>query len=138
MCIRLTGLIAALSMAGCASAEMPLSAGHPARPQGPGPAPPEVAAALGPLQAPSPPEANGTRQAPFLGRGVIQRIEAGRLEIRHGAIPGFMGAMTMGFPVTEDVRVEALEVGDEILFSIEVPAGEGHRIFRVETVESPE
>ena len=49
-------------------------------------------------------------------RGVITAIDAQRREItvEHEAVPGYMGAMTMPFPVDPAVRLDALAPGDEI------------------------
>ena len=78
------------------------------------------------------PAPDGTREAPYVGRGVIQRIGEGQLEIRHEAIPGFMGAMTMAFPVVEEAMNDSLEVGDEIIFKIENHPEHGYQIFSVD------
>ena len=73
----------------------------------------------------------GTRDDPFVGTGTVMEIQAdtGTLVIDHGDIPGFMAAMAMPYPVAEGV--EAVEVGDEITFSIEV-LEEGYQIFSLE------
>jgi protein SCO1/2 len=49
-------------------------------------------------------------------RGVITAVDPGRREItvRHEAIPGYMEAMTMPYPVDPSVRLDLLEPGDEI------------------------
>lgn len=78
------------------------------------------------------PEPDGTREAPYVGRGVIQRIGEDQLEIQHEAIPGFMGAMTMAFQVAEGAMSDSLEVGDEIIFKIENHPERGYQIFSVE------
>jgi hypothetical protein len=86
-----------------------------------------------PQEAPArPPE--GTRDAPYIGHGVIQGIERNRLEVRHEAIPGLMGAMTMVFSTSDEVSTEDLEVGDEIVFNIEVLPEYRYQIFHLETV----
>ena len=63
----------------------------------------------------------GTREDPFVGQGVIRdiQIDDRQLAIAHEQIPGLMGAMTMTFPVSEDVELEAFTVGDGIEFRIE-------------------
>ena len=49
-------------------------------------------------------------------RGVIVGIDAERREltVRHGAIPGYMPAMTMPYAVDPTIRLDLLEPGDEI------------------------
>ena len=49
-------------------------------------------------------------------RGVIVRVDASRREltVRHDAIPGYMPAMTMPYPVDPSVRLDLLRAGDEI------------------------
>lgn len=96
-------------------------------------------------EATSAPEANanaepvpsGTRDQPFRGHGFIREIrDDGVLIIEHEDIPGFMGAMTMGFPIVEGmVEDNALVVDDEINFEIEV-LSEGYQIFNVERVDA--
>ena len=78
---------------------------------------------------------NGTRESPFMGHGVIQEITGNQLVIQHETIPGFMAGMTMAFPVTEEAMSDDLEVGDEIMFDIELLA-EGYQVFSVEKVEA--
>ncbi len=80
------------------------------------------------------PAPDGTREAPYVGRGVIQRIGEGQLEIQHEAIPGFMGAMRMTFSIAEEAMNDSLEVGDEIIFKIEAHPEHGYQIFSVEVV----
>ena len=75
----------------------------------------------------------GTRESPFVGHGVIQEINDNQLVIQHETIPGFMAGMTMAFPVTEDAMGDDLEVGDEIMFDIELLA-EGYQVFNVDEV----
>ncbi len=80
------------------------------------------------------PAPHRTREAPYVGQGVIQRIGEGLLEIRHQAIPGFMGAMTMPFSVAEEAMNDSLEVGDEIIFRIALHPEHGYQIFSVDAV----
>ena len=80
------------------------------------------------------PEPDGTREAPYVGQGVIQRIGEGQLEIQHEAIPGFMGAMRMTFSIAEEAMNDSLEVGDEIIFKIEAHPEHGYQIFSVDVV----
>ena len=133
----------------CVSTTLQLPSDHPARIDAPsGRVEMEPAAILRPNAPLYPSEAravmaegedrepapNGTREAPYVGQGVIQRIGDGQLEIRHQAIPGFMGAMTMPFPITEEVMNDSLEVGDEIIFKIAVHPEHGVQIFSVDVL----
>ena len=63
----------------------------------------------------------GTREDPFVGHGVIEdvSVDEGQIVLRHGEIPGLMGAMTMGFPVSADVSLDSLAAGDAVEFRIE-------------------
>lgn len=101
-----------------------------AAPTEPEPAPESVAE-----EAPATPA--GTRDDPFVGQGIIQEIrsEENLLVISHGAIPGFMAAMTMAFPVAAEALSEDLEAGDEVVFNVETLA-EGYQIFSLEEVQT--
>ncbi len=153
-----------LMNAGCVSTTLQLAANHPARIDAPaGLADPEPGAILRPGAPLYPSEGSaapaveenhehgqaavsnvqdrppdGTREAPYAGQGVVQRIGEGQLQIRHGEIPGFMGAMMMIFPLAPGAMDDSLEVGDEILFWIEVLPEEGYRIFRIEILPEQE
>ncbi len=135
---------------GCVSTTLPLASDHPALADAPsGRVESEPAAVLlpdaplypevgnrelerGSVSSADDPEPDGTREAPYVGRGVIQRIGEGQLEIQHEAIPGLMGAMTMAFPVVEEAMGDSLEVGDEIIFRIENHPEHGYQIFSVD------
>ncbi len=80
------------------------------------------------------PAPDGTREAPYVGQGVIQRIGEGQLVIQHETIPGFMGAMTMAFSIAEEAMNDSLKVGDAIIFKIESHPQHGLQIFSVEVV----
>ena len=77
---------------------------------------------------------DGTRENPFVGQGTIQGFGSNQLVIQHDTIPGFMGAMTMAFPVVEEAMDETLERGQEITFYIE-QLDPGFQIIRIERVE---
>ncbi len=116
--LLMSSLALVLIGAGCVSTTLPLPSNHPARVDAPsGQVESEPAAILRPDAPLYPSEAlaaevgdrgneqvsspDGTREAPYVGQGVIQGIGEGQLEIQHGAIPGFMGAMTMAFSIAE-------------------------------------
>lgn len=84
----------------------------------------------------------GTREDPFIGHGVIEEIreDEGQIVLRHDEIPGLMGAMTMGFPASEDVPLDSLTVGEEVEFRIErrdTETGALHEVFSVEPEMAP-
>ena len=153
------GPLALLLMnAGCVSTALQLPSNHPARPEAPsGRVESEPAAILRPeaplyssdvraaraegenRQLEQVSNANdaapaGTREAPYVGRGVIQSIGEGQLVIQHEAIPGFMGAMTMGFQIAAEAMNDSLEVGAAIIFKIEAHPQRGYQIFSVDVV----
>ena len=57
----------------------------------------------------------------FIGRGVVKDIlpKERQVIIAHEAIPGFMGAMTMGFEVKEERLLEGIARGQEVTFTVE-------------------
>ncbi len=80
-------------------------------------------------------EPDGTRERPFVGHGIIQEVGDGQLVIQHETIPGFMAGMTMAFPVTAEAMSAGFEVGDEIMFDIELLA-EGYQVFNVDAIDA--
>ena len=146
--ILLIGPLALVLMSsGCVSTTLQLPSNHPALAESQsGQVESEPAAILRPdaplyasdaraapaeVEDPAP---DGTREAPYVGQGVIQRIGEGQLEIQHEAIPGFMGAMRMTFSISEEAMNDSLEVGDEIIFKIEAHPEHGYQIFSVDAV----
>ncbi len=149
-----------LMNAGCVSTALQLPSNHPARPDAPsGRVESEPAAILGPdaplypsdalaataevenrqleqvsVSHADDPAPDGTREAPYVGRGVIQMMGEGELVIQHEAIPGFMGAMTMAFQIAAEAMNNSLEVGDEIIFRIALHPEHGYQIFSVDAV----
>lgn len=128
--------------AGCVSTRLPLAANHPARPGAPAGAAYNPAAILEASTAlyqnadadEATASPDGTRANPFIGRGIIEEVREGALVIDHEAIPGFMGAMTMAYPVAAGVDTSGLEPGDVVTFRIERVEAGGFRIFAVEAV----
>ena len=57
----------------------------------------------------------------FIGRGVVKDVlpRERQVVIAHDAIPGFMGAMTMGFEVKEAGLLEGVAKGQEVTFTVE-------------------
>ena len=62
----------------------------------------------------------------FAAHGVIQQLPADRrtVIIKHGAIAGYMDAMTMPFKVKDAVGLAGLQPGDEITFQLHVTDAE--------------
>lgn len=82
------------------------------------------------------PVGEGTRENPYIGRGVVQELGTGELVIDHEAILGWgMPPMPMAFPVIDDVSLEGLEVGDRVLFEIEMDGPAGYQIVGIEAIE---
>jgi len=56
----------------------------------------------------------------FQMRGEVTGLDAGGhvATIRHEAIPGFMGAMTMGYPVKDATEFSKLAVGEPITATV--------------------
>lgn len=94
---------------------------------------PEPEPSAAPVVGESADAPEGTRRNPFVGRGIVQAVEgeSRRLVIQHGDIPGFMVAMTMAFPVAEEVSLETVQTSDDVRFEIEVLDGGGYQIFTV-------
>jgi len=68
-------------------------------------------------QAPPPQAAQSAAAQRFELRGVIRQVDAARREVtvEHEAVPGYMDAMTMSFPVRDDPQVfEIVNPGDRI------------------------
>jgi protein SCO1/2 len=64
--------------------------------------------------------ATAIKQYPM--RGTITALDAGQhvATISHQEIPGFMGAMTMGYPVKDAGEFSKLKVGDAITATVNV------------------
>jgi protein SCO1/2 len=80
-----------------------------------------------------PPDGSFTR--PYIGRGVVTEIRDDIIQIDHEAIPGFMTAVTMDFPLADPGMAAPLEPGDPVRFSIQVLDAWSHQIIRIEHVE---
>jgi Cu/Ag efflux protein CusF len=60
----------------------------------------------------------------FKLKGVVVSVDRPNMQIvvKHEAIPGFMSAMTMGYPVEDDVALKQLAPGDQISARVVVGA----------------
>jgi protein SCO1/2 len=84
-----------------------------------------LACAKRPSNAPAKTAVSPARTKQYPLRGVIRKVDAARREITvdHEAVPGFMGAMTMDYPVRDDPQVfEILHEGDRIEAKLVVDA----------------
>jgi len=66
------------------------------------------------------PKAPPTAAKEFQMRGEVTGLDAGGhvATIKHEAIPGFMGAMTMGYPVKDQAEFSKLAVGEPITATV--------------------
>ena len=68
-----------------------------------------------------PAESNGQKTVLGEGKVIATVPSANQLVVEHGAIPGFMDAMTMGYRVEPLSSLEGLKPGDQVRFTIDVP-----------------
>jgi protein SCO1/2 len=70
--------------------------------------------------ASKPSEASSGTAKEFQMRGEVTGLDAGEhvATIKHEAIPGFMGAMTMGYPVKDAAEFSKLAVGEPITATV--------------------
>jgi protein SCO1/2 len=76
---------------------------------------------------PSAPPASGSSSAgtkTYAAQGVVQAVAPDRRHatIKHDAIPGYMAAMTMEFPVRDTNVLHGISAGDEVSFTLAVTA----------------
>ena len=136
---RLACVLSLLVSIGCAAyAPPPLSTEHPAHPEAmAAPEPPRpVTLAYGPADLPSPQPASAMaahgmphgahtaapeRPASVVGEGTVIAVVPGssQLVVDHQEIPGFMGAMTMGYKVHPPSLLDPLKAGDLVRFTID-------------------
>lgn len=72
--------------------------------------------------------------------GVIQSIDRdnNRVVISHEAVPGYMEAMVMSFPVSDPELLVGLESGDTVMFHMLVlPPGQGLLITEIAVKDTP-
>jgi Cu/Ag efflux protein CusF len=63
----------------------------------------------------------GAQTVTGTGKVVATVPSSGQLVVDHEEIKGFMGAMTMGYPVDPPSQLEGLKPGDQVRFTIDVP-----------------
>lgn len=54
------------------------------------------------------------------GQGTVRAVDVagGEVTLEHGAMPGFMDAMTMTYTVAEPSMLEGIEVGQQVDFAV--------------------
>ena len=64
---------------------------------------------------------HGKKAKMYEGEGEVRIVDLKEklLVVKHGDIPGFMGAMTMGYPVSSADLLKGLKKGDRIKFKID-------------------
>jgi protein SCO1 len=85
------------------------------------------ACARRPAPVPGKPAAASAEAKRYPLRGVIRKVDVGKREItvEHEAVPDYMDAMTMDFPVRDDPQVfEILHVGDRVEARLVVDRGD--------------
>ena len=72
-------------------------------------------------------KAAGPTVTNYMLKGVVRSLapESGRVLIRHQAIPGFMGAMTMPFEVSDPAILKSIHPGDEVEGTLRVVKEDG-------------
>jgi Cu/Ag efflux protein CusF len=128
-----------VAFAGCAAyTPAALTTAHPAHPEAvvaPEP-PPSTTLAYRPADIPSArpaaAAAHGNGASPagqkggqsVVGEGKVIAVVPASSEIvlTHGAIPGFMDAMTMGYPAQPPSLLEGVQAGDTVRFTIDTAA----------------
>ena len=66
-------------------------------------------------------QSNGQKTVAAEGKVIATVPSANQVVVEHGAIPGFMDAMTMGYRVEPLSLLEGLKSGDQVRFTIDVP-----------------
>ena len=56
--------------------------------------------------------------------GEVVEVSGGQLKIDHEAIPGYMGAMQMTFPVSRPELLQGLQAGDHVHGQLTVTGGQ--------------
>lgn len=130
--------VASLPLASCAAYQMPpLTTAHPAHPDAPVPregaasqtlayTQADVEAVRAPAQPTAPAHADGQAAGAsaktVVGEGevVATTPASGQIVVEHGAIEGFMDAMTMGYRIDPPSLLATVQPGDKIRFTIDV------------------
>jgi Cu/Ag efflux protein CusF len=134
---RVSFVLSLLAFSGCAAYTLAaLTTAHPAHPEAVAapelspsttlaytpadiPSPRQAAAAARGRQGASPSEQKGGQTVVGEGK-VIAVVPASReIVLTHGAITGFMDAMTMGYPTQPPSLLEGVQAGDAVRFTID-------------------
>jgi protein SCO1/2 len=72
--------------------------------------------------SPAPPAPAAVNPQTYTVRGIVQAVspDQRKATVKHDAIPGYMGAMTMEFPARDTNVLGGVAVGDEITFTLAV------------------
>jgi Cu/Ag efflux protein CusF len=140
---RVAFVLSLFVLTGCATtyAPPPLTTQHPAHPEAPAAPtpPPSTTLAYGPSDIPAPQPASfmAQRATPHGGHGlhhVAQQSQhsvvgegkviavvpgSSQIVVDHKEIPGFMGAMTMGYRVEPPSLLAGVQTGDTVRFTID-------------------
>ena len=73
-------------------------------------------------------------------KGTIVSVDTGahKATINHQEIPGFMGAMTMAYPVKNDAELQSVSSGDEITADVVVDPNNNMWVEKVTIVKKAE
>jgi len=65
-----------------------------------------------------------TQERQYAIHGTVVDVSGGQLKIDHEAIPGYMGAMQMTFPVSKPELLQGLKPGDHVHGQLKVSDGQ--------------
>jgi len=77
------------------------------------------------------------RRYPLAGRVVAVDAERGALRIDHEAIPGYMEAMTMRFPVKDPAQMAGISAGDAVTATLVVAPDNTYWLEDLKRVPAP-
>jgi Cu/Ag efflux protein CusF len=80
------------------------------------------AAAAAPGKGASPSGQKGGQSVVGEGKVIAVVPASSEIVLTHGAIPGFMDAMTMGYPAQPPSLLEGVQAGDTVRFTIDTEA----------------
>jgi Cu/Ag efflux protein CusF len=119
-------VVVSLLLAGCATYQPPpLTAAHPAHPDAPAGRPAPASHTLADVRTDAgtvvaAPPASPGKTVVGEGEVVATTPASGQLVVDHGAIKGFMDAMTMGYRIDPPSLLTTVKPGDRIKFTIDV------------------
>ena len=75
------------------------------------------------------------REYPLQGKVLAVDVQGHQATIQHGDIPGFMGAMTMAYPIKDDAALAKLKRGDEIKAVVVVDDTKGLWLDQIQIIQ---